>query len=59
MTPRTGGRMEGRIRYVDEGANGRRIPLVQLIEVGRMCVVRMMKKGAARTDAGRPCPDPG
>ena len=53
------GRAEGRIRYVGEGASRRRVPLVQSIVVGRVCVMRMMRKGKDRTDAGRPHPDPG
>ena len=53
------GRQDTRIRYVgDKGGRGR-VPLAQAVVVGRICVMRMMVRGAGRTDEGRPRPDPG
>ena len=50
---------DGRVRYVEEGRGRGRVPLVQAIVVGRVCVVRTERTGKERTDAGRPSPDPG
>ena len=48
-----------RIRYVGDRSGKGRVPLTQTVVVGRVCVIRMMVRGAGRTDAGRPRPDPG
>ena len=57
-TQRAGGRMEGRIRYVDEGANKRRIPLVQSIGGGQGVCGEDDEEGSSmdrcRTTAPRP-----